>query len=81
MFTGVHQSYLFLRLPYENREEALSQEGIIVFEPRAGMAMKEYIVFTNSILSNESLLKELFQKSISYVSGLPPKELKKKKKK
>jgi len=81
MFTGVHQSYLFLRLSSQDREEALSLEDITVFEPRAGLVMKEYVVLTNSILSNESPMKELFQKSISYVSGLPPKEPKKKKKK
>ncbi len=81
MFTGVHQSYLFLRLSSDDRDEALSQEGITVFEPRTGLVMKEYVVLTDSILTNNSLLKELFQKSVSYVSGLPPKEPKKKKKK
>lgn len=81
MFTGVHQSHLFLRLSSDDREEALSQTGITVFEPRAGLVMKEYIVLTNSTLSNDSLLKELFQKSVSYVSRLPPKKSKKKKKK
>jgi TfoX/Sxy family transcriptional regulator of competence genes len=81
MFTGVHQSYLFLRLSSEDREEALSQVGITVFEPRAGLIMREYVVLTDAILSNRPILTELFQKSVSYVSSLPPKEPKKKKKK
>lgn len=79
MFTGVHQMSIFLRLSSEDREEALSKEGITIFEPRAGMIMKEYVALTDTILSNRSLLTELFQKSVSYVSSLPVKQPKKKK--
>ena len=79
MFSGVHQSYLFLRLSSDDRDEALSQDGITVFEPRKGMVMSEYIAMLNSVLDEKSKVKELFQKSISYVSSLPPKEPKKKK--
>ena len=80
MFTGVHQMSLFLRLSSEDREDALSRDGITVFEPRVGLVMGEYVILTDSVLSNDSLVKELFQKSVSYVSSLPPKEPKKKKK-
>jgi TfoX/Sxy family transcriptional regulator of competence genes len=79
MFTGTHQSDLFLRLSAEDREEALSQDGITVFEPRKNMVMGEYVVLTDSVLDETSKLKELIQKSVSYVSSLPPKEPKKKK--
>jgi TfoX/Sxy family transcriptional regulator of competence genes len=79
MFTGVHLSYLFLRLSQEDREEALSQEGIMVFEPRPGMVMREYVVISDSILDNKPLLADLFQKSVNYVSSLPQKVPKKKK--
>jgi hypothetical protein len=78
MFTGTHQTDLFVRLSAEDREEALSQVGITVFEPRKGMVMSEYVVLTDSVIGTK--LKELIQKSISYVSTLPPKEPKKKKK-
>jgi TfoX/Sxy family transcriptional regulator of competence genes len=78
MFTGTHQTDLFVRLSAEDREEALSQVGITVFEPRKGMVMSEYVVLTDSVIDTK--LKELIQKSISYVSTLPPKEPKKKKK-
>ena len=81
MFTGVHGTSLFLRLSSMDREEALSLDGITIFEPRAGMVMGEYVVLTDSVLPNDSLVKELFQKSVSYVSSLPPKEPKKKKSK
>ncbi|MBY8997420.1 MAG: TfoX/Sxy family protein [Candidatus Thorarchaeota archaeon] len=79
MFTGVHLSSIFLRLSPEDREEALSLEGIIEYEPRSGLVMREYVVLSYSILSNKLLLTDLFQKSIRYVSSLPPKEPKKKK--
>ena len=81
MFTGTHQSYLFLKLSSDDRDEALSQDGITVFEPRKGMVMREYVVLTDTFLDNESNLEKLFQKSLSYVSSLPHKEPKKKKKK
>jgi TfoX/Sxy family transcriptional regulator of competence genes len=79
MFTGTHQSDLFLRLSSVDREEALSQEGISVFEPRKGMVMSEYIALSESVLDDASRLKGLIEKSITYVSSLPPKEPKKKK--
>jgi TfoX/Sxy family transcriptional regulator of competence genes len=74
MFTGTHQSNLFLRLSSDDREEALSQKGITVFEPRKGMVMGEYVVLTDEVLDDESKLNELLSKSITYVSSLPPKE-------
>ncbi|MHA3961994.1 MAG: TfoX/Sxy family protein [Candidatus Thorarchaeota archaeon SMTZ1-45] len=79
MFTGVHLPYLFLRLSPKDREEALSQDGIMVFEPRPRMVMKEYVVLSNPILDDKPLLVELFHKSVNYVSSLPPKEPKKRK--
>jgi TfoX/Sxy family transcriptional regulator of competence genes len=81
MFTGTHQSDLFLRLSSNDREDALSQEGITVFEPRKDMVMSEYVVLSDSVFDNKPRLKQLIQKSIFYVSGLPPKEAKKKRKK
>jgi hypothetical protein len=51
----------------------------MVFEPRPGMVMREYVVISDSILNNKPLLADLFQKSVNYVSSLPPKVLKKKK--
>ena len=79
MFTGTHQSDLFVRLSAEDRKEALSQNGITVFEPRKGMVMSEYVVLTDSAIDTK--LKDWIQKSIAYASSLPPKEPKKKKKK
>ncbi|MFW9795763.1 MAG: TfoX/Sxy family protein [Candidatus Thorarchaeota archaeon] len=78
MFTGTHQSDLFVRLSAEDREKALSHDGITVFEPRKGMVMSEYVVLADAVIDTK--LKDLIQKSISYVSSLPPKESKKRKK-
>ncbi len=78
MFSGTHQSYLFLRLSADDREVALSQEGITVFEPRKGIVMSEYVVLTDSVLGDTSKLKKLIQKSVTYVSSLPPKGPKRK---
>jgi TfoX/Sxy family transcriptional regulator of competence genes len=77
MFIGTHQTDLFMRLSGDDREEALSQNGITVFEPRKGLVMSEYVVLNDSVINTK--LKSLIQKSISYVSNLPPKETKKKK--
>jgi TfoX/Sxy family transcriptional regulator of competence genes len=77
MFVGTHQSDLFMRLSSEDRDSVLSQEGFTVFEPRKGMVMSEYVVLTDSAIDTK--LKDFIQKSISYVSTLPPKEPKKKK--
>lgn len=79
MFTGTHLSYLFLKLSPKDREEALSREGIMVFEPRAGTVMKDYVVLSDQVLDDTPLLAKLFQKSVSYVSRLPPKEPKNRK--
>ncbi|MFW9981337.1 MAG: TfoX/Sxy family protein, partial [Candidatus Thorarchaeota archaeon] len=79
MFTGTHQSKFFLRLSAEDREDALAQDNITVFEPRKGMVMSEYIVLTESLFDEPSKLEVLFTKSVSYVSSLPPKEPPKKK--
>ncbi|MFW9964349.1 MAG: hypothetical protein ACFFCX_12335 [Candidatus Sifarchaeia archaeon] len=51
----------------------------MVFEPRAGTVMKEYVVLSNQVLDDKSLLAKLFQKSFSYVSRLPPKRPKNRK--
>ena len=77
MFTGTYRSNLFLRLSAEDREAALLQNSITVFEPRKSVVMSEYVVLTD--LAIDTKLKDLIQKSIDYVSSLPPKELKKKK--
>ncbi|MHA1950284.1 MAG: TfoX/Sxy family protein [Candidatus Thorarchaeota archaeon] len=79
MFTGTHQSHLFVRLSVEDRDDALSQDGITVYEPRKGMIMGEYVALTDSVIDDKSRLKKLFQQSVKYVSSLPPKEPKKKK--
>ncbi|TFG33042.1 hypothetical protein EU528_01705 [Candidatus Thorarchaeota archaeon] len=79
MFAGVHQSYLFLRLSSEDRDEALLHDGITLFEPRKGMVMGEYVVLLDCVLDKKSKLRDLIQKSVSYVSSLPHKEPKKKK--
>ncbi|MFX1484745.1 MAG: TfoX/Sxy family protein [Promethearchaeota archaeon] len=79
MFTGTHQSKFFLKLSTEDREEALAQDNIVVFEPRKGMVMREYVVLTESLIDDSSKLKALIKKSVSYASSLPPKESKQKK--
>jgi TfoX/Sxy family transcriptional regulator of competence genes len=76
MFTGTHKTELFLRLSTDDRAEALSQEGVLVFEPRKGMVMSEYVVLADPVI--DAKLGDLIQKSIAYVSGLPPKKPKKK---
>ena len=78
MFTGLHGDKLFLRLSDLNIEELTkSNKDVKPFESMPGRAMRGYVVLPKSLYSNKILFKELIDKSITYVSSLPPKQKKK----
>jgi TfoX/Sxy family transcriptional regulator of competence genes len=80
MFAGAHQEGLFLRLPPDDRESAMSEhDEIVPFEPMAGRVMKEYVVIPEHIYTDSEVFPDLLAKSVDYVSSLPPKEKRKKK--
>ncbi len=77
MFIGAHQENLILRLSAKDRENILRQyDEITAFEPMPGRAMKEYVVIPESLYLDKDIFPGLWQRAISYVTSLPPKEKK-----
>lgn len=79
MFTGVHQSNLFIRLPEAAQKELLaSNPEATKFEPMPGRIMKEYVALPESIYNNSNELSKWLNRSYEYVLSLPLKEVKQK---
>ena len=80
MFAGAHHEGLFLRLSSEDREIAMSEhDEIVPFEPMPGRIMKEYVVIPEHIYTDTEVFSDLLARSVDYVSSLPPKEKRKRK--
>jgi TfoX/Sxy family transcriptional regulator of competence genes len=78
MFAGVHGDKLFIRLSESEVEEIIKARlNVTCFEPMPGRAMTGYVVLPKSVYSDERLFDKLLEKSIKYVSALPPKQKKK----
>lgn len=81
MFIGAHQDELFLRLAAKDREEAQAKyTEIRPFEPVPGRVMREYVILPRSVYTDHAIFTDLFTKSIRYVSALPPKAKRRRKK-
>ena len=79
MFVGVHGDKLFLRLSDADMAEIMKDcKDVATFEPMPGRAMKGYVVLPKPVYSDDKLFGEWLDKSINYVSTLPPKKEKKK---
>jgi hypothetical protein len=79
MFVGVHGDKLFLRLSDADIAEIMKDcKGVVAFEPMPGRAMKGYVVLPKPLYSDDRLFAEYLNKSINYVSSLPPKQENKK---
>lgn len=82
MFTEVFQDDIFIRLSESDREEILSTyDEATQFEPMKGRKMKEYVVLPESLYNDPEKFQEWLNRSNSYVSSLPIKKPKAKKKK
>ena len=80
MLAGIHQESLFVRLSAQDRQRLADEyDEVVPFEPMAGRVMKEYVVLPESVYNEH--FDDIIDKAISYVSSLPPKEPKKKRKK
>jgi TfoX/Sxy family transcriptional regulator of competence genes len=77
MFTGLHQEAMILRLPDEERNDFLTQEGGDLFEPFPGRPMREYVIVPEAMLDETETLRSWLERSYQYASSLPPKERKK----
>ena len=81
MFVGAHHEGLFLRLSPEDRRSTMSEHDEIgPFEPIPGRTMKEYVVIPEHIYTDSGVFPDLLARSVDYVSSLPPKEKRKRKK-
>ncbi len=82
MFIGAHEHNLFIRLSAEERERVLStHDETAPFEPLPGRVMKEYVTIPDHIYGDPDIFPDLLARSVAYVSSLPPKVKKKRKKK
>jgi len=74
MFTGVHQSDIFIRLAKGDRQSFLdSFDEAAPFEPVAGRIMKEYVVVPPAVYDNHEIFRSWLVKAIKYAAALPPK--------
>jgi len=81
MFTGIHEDTIFLRLSEEDRINLLKEEPETEqFEPLDGRKMREYMVLTEEIYRDIPKLEKWLERSFLFVSSLPLKIPKKKKK-
>ena len=71
MFTGLHEENWVLRLSESDREE-IKKQGAQPFVPM-GRTMKEYVLIPELIKNNSIDLKGWIQRSLEFVSSLPPK--------
>jgi TfoX/Sxy family transcriptional regulator of competence genes len=74
MFTGLHGPRMVLRLPDERRRSFLAIEGATIFEPMPGRPMKEYVVIPESVLRDESALRDWIEQAFLSAAALPVKE-------
>ncbi len=72
MFAGLHEAGMVIRLPDEQRAEFLRLKGAKQFEPMPGRVMREYVVVPKVLLNAPRKLRPWAEKSLAYVSSLPP---------
>jgi TfoX/Sxy family transcriptional regulator of competence genes len=78
MFVGLHGDKLFLRLSDSDITSITAQcKNVTFFEVMPGRAMKGYVVLPKSLYSDDAAFALWLDKSIDYVSKLPPKKPKK----
>lgn len=81
MFCGVHGEGIMLRLSIEDRTEIQMEfPDAVPFEPTPGRVMREYVLVPKSIYRKPGLFEHWLKRGYEFVSSLPPKEKKKKKK-
>ena len=81
MLTGVFENDIFIRLSEKDRKKIISEnDEVIPFEPLKGRIMKEYVVLPDHLYNDPEKFRELLNLSYNYVSSLPFKKTKPKKK-
>ena len=77
MFIGLFGEDLFVRVPDEDRERLLA-EGGADFAPMAGRPMKGYVLLPAGWRDRPEPTRRWVDRSLEWVSAMPPKERKKK---
>lgn len=81
MFAGVKADMVFIRLSESDKAEIIAEcDEVSPFEPRPNFIMKEYVNIPESQIENQEFMPKWLTRSYEYVSSLPPKEKKPKKK-
>ncbi len=74
MFTGVHQSDIFIRLSAADRKAFLAAfDEVSPFEPVAGHVMKEYVTVPAAVYDHPEIFATWLNKSLKTVAALPAK--------
>ena len=82
MFSGANEMGIFLHLNEEMRDTAIADDNrLLPFEPMEGMIMREYLLLSEEICSDSTILAGWLQQSARYLLSLPKKKKKKKRKK
>ncbi len=81
MFVGLHEDNLILRLSDQDRKDLIEATGTRPFEPFPGRVMREYAVVPPEMRTEAAALGAWIERSLAYVSALPPKVKKPRKKK
>ena len=80
MCMGLHQEDFVVRLSSEDRDEIKGNHGATAFEPMEGRVMREYVSLPTDILDDEDQMADWITRSFTFVSAMPPKEKKPRKK-
>jgi TfoX/Sxy family transcriptional regulator of competence genes len=77
MYTGVKGSVVFLRLSDQDRQAIVAEcDEVQPFEPKPDFIMREYVEIPESKLFDAEFITRWLKRSYAYVSALPPKEKK-----
>jgi TfoX/Sxy family transcriptional regulator of competence genes len=76
LFAGLHQEDLILRLPEDQRGEAVRMIGARPFEPMPGRAMREYVALSAAERIEPEQLRSWLARSFAFARALPPKAAK-----
>ena len=80
MFSGVHASNIFLRLPDADRNKIASYDEAAPFEPVPGHIMKEYVTVPPALYEDKEAFQVWLRRAYEFASKLPAKEPKQGKK-
>lgn len=73
LFAGLHQEDLILRLPEDQRAEAIRAIGARPFVPMPGRTMREYVALAAPERAKPDELRSWLAQSFAFARTLPPK--------